>query len=141
MNRSVVCVVLVVCVLVTGCLATVPVNPYERPTLVDPYRTDMVAYQRDYGQCASLANQTDAQAAANSGAVGGAVLGVLFGAAVGAIIGAAFHDAGSGAAFGAALGGVEGAAGGAAGSYGAARADQEGSLRACLRGRGYNLIR
>ena len=132
---------LVVAVLISGCAATVPVNPNERPTLVDPARTNMGAYQMDYGQCAQLANQTDAQQASASNAFAGAAFGAFVGAALGAIVGAAFGDAGGGAAWGASFGAVDGAASGAAGGYSAGRIDQETALRNCLRGRGYKIIR
>lgn len=135
------CRVLVVALLVSSCAATVPVNPNDRPTLVDPARTDMVAYQRDYGQCAQFANQTNAQQTSSSGAASGAVVGAVLGALVGAIVGLAVQDAGTGAAIGAAIGAVDGGFGGAAGGYAAGRGDQEATLRNCLTGRGYYLIR
>lgn len=128
-------------VLLSGCASQISRNPHSRPTLVDPARTDMAAYERDYDGCVALANQTDAGQAAGSGAAGGAMAGALVGALLGAVIGHAFNDTAAGARYGAALGGVEGGIGGAAGSYGAARVDQETALRNCLRGRGYSPIR
>jgi len=136
-----VAVSLALALVLQGCATQVTRNPNERPTLVDPARTDMGAYQRDYGECAALANETDAGQAAGSGAAGGAVAGAIVGVVIGAIIGHAFNDTAAGMRYGAALGGVEGATGGAAGAYGAARVDQETALRNCLRGRGYSLIR
>jgi len=135
------CYALLAALLLPGCAATVPVNPYQRPTLVDPARTDMVRYEHDYYQCVQLANQTDAQQSSAANAAAGAVAGAVLGAVVGAIIGAAFNDAGTGAAYGAALGGVDGGVAGAAGGYTTARVDQETALRNCLRGRGYYIIR
>ena len=127
--------------LLSGCASQISRNPHDRPTLVDPARTDMAAYQKDYDGCVALANQTDAGQAAQSGAAGGAVAGAVVGALIGAVIGHAFNDTAAGARYGAALGGVQGGTGAAAGAYGAARADQEIALRNCLKGRGYNLIR
>lgn len=127
--------------LLQGCASRIARDPNVRPTLVDPARTDMIAYDRDYGECAALANQTDAGQSAGSGAAGGAVAGAIVGALIGAVIGHALNDTAAGMRYGAALGGVEGGTAGAAGGYGAARADQERALRNCLWGRGYSLIR
>jgi uncharacterized protein YcfJ len=127
--------------LVQACAGQITRNPDARPSLVDPARTDMAAYQRDYRDCVALANQTDAAQAAENSAAAGAVAGALLGAVIGAVIGHAFDDAAAGARYGAALGGLDGGLGGAAGAYGAARVDQETALRNCLKGRGYNLIR
>jgi len=124
-----------------GCASHITRDANARPTLVDPARTDMTAYQRDYGDCVALANQTDAGLAAENSAAAGAVAGALVGAVIGAVIGHAFNDTAAGARYGAALGGLDGGLGGAAGAYGAARVDQETALRNCLKGRGYNLIR
>lgn len=124
-----------------GCAAHVTRNPNDRPTLVDPARTDMGAYRKNYVECVALANETDAGQAAGSGAAGGAVAGAIVGVVIGAIIGHAFNDTAAGMRYGAALGGVEGGTTGAAGAYGAAQVDQETALRNCLRGRGYGLIR
>lgn len=132
---------LVSLLLIQGCAGQITRDPNARPTLVDPARTDMAAYQRDYGDCVALANQTDAAQAAESSAAAGAVAGALLGAVVGAVIGHAFNDTAAGARYGAALGGIDGGLGGASGAYGAARVDQETALRNCLNGRGYNLIR
>lgn len=131
----------VVMLLVPGCATQIARDPHARPTLVDPARTDMAAYDRDYGECVALANQTDAGQAAGAGATGGAVAGALVGALIGAVIGHAFNDTAAGVRYGAALGGLEGGTAGAAGGYGAARVDQESALRNCLKGRGYALIR
>lgn len=126
---------------VSGCASQITRDPGARPTLVDPKLTDMAAYERDYGECVALANQTDAGQSAGSGAAGGAVAGAVVGALIGAVIGHTFNDTAAGARYGAALGGLEGGTAGAAGAYGAARVDQETALRNCLRGRGYALIR
>ncbi len=132
---------LVLVLALPGCATRIAADPNERPTLVDPARTDMGAYRRDYGECAALANQVDAGEVAGSGAAAGAVAGALVGTLIGAVIGYAVNDTATGMRVGASLGGIEGALGGSSGAYGAARADQEGALRNCLRGRGYNLIR
>lgn len=132
---------LALAMLLQGCATQIGTNPNARPSLVDPARTDMAAYQKDYGECAALANQTDAGQAAGSGAASGAVAGAIVGVLVGALIGHALDDTSAGMRYGAALGGLEGGTAGAAGAYGAARVDQETALRNCLRGRGYSLIR
>lgn len=127
--------------LLQGCATQIARNPNARPTLVDPARTDMAAYERDYGECVALANQTDAGQSAQAGAVGGAAAGAVVGALIGAVIGHALNDTSAGMRYGAALGGVQGGTEAAAGAYGAARGDEETALRNCLRGRGYGLIR
>lgn len=43
-----------------GCATRIAADPNERPTLVDPARTDMTAYRKDYGECVALAYQVDA---------------------------------------------------------------------------------
>ncbi len=140
-NRKTLAACVAVAIALQGCATQIARNPDARPTLVDPARTDMTAYERDYGECVALANQTDAGQAAGSGATGGAVAGAIVGALIGAVIGHAFNDTAAGARYGAALGGVEAGTAGAAHGYGAARLDQETALRNCLKGRGYNLIR
>jgi len=133
--------VLAIVLTLPGCATRIAADPNERPTLVDPARTDMTAYRKDYGECVVLANQVDAGQVAGGGAAAGAVAGALVGTLIGAVIGYAVNDTATGMRVGASLGGIEGALGGSSGAYGAARADQEGALRNCLRGRGYNLIR
>jgi uncharacterized protein YcfJ len=117
----------IVCLAVVGC-ATVPPAPNPGYSLVDPARTDMQAYQRDYAACAALATQGDPVASG----VAGAGIGALFGALVGSVIGGR-----DGARYGAQLGAIHGAAGGTV----AGVADQQGTLRRCLVDRGYSLIR
>lgn len=140
-SRRVVAASLAAGLLLSGCASQIARDPNTRPTLVDPARTNMTDYDRDYGECVVLANQTDAGRSAGAGAATGAVAGVIVGALIGAAVGYAFNDTAAGARYGAALGGVDGGVGGAAGAYGAARVDQETALRNCLRGRGYSLIR
>ena len=97
-------------------------------SLIDPQGVDMNRYQADYDACAGLANQTDV--AANA-AVGAGIGGLIFGILGGAICGR--ECAKQGAAFGVGYGVTSGAVGGVAG--------QQTTLRACLTGRGYHVIR
>jgi outer membrane lipoprotein SlyB len=111
-----------------GACTTVPQKHDPNFSLVDPARTNMVAYQADFEDCSRLANQSDVGASAAGGAVVGAIIGGLIGAV---ICGA---DC---AAWGAGLTGAHGAASGARG----ARVDQQTAIRGCLSGRGYYIIR
>ena len=139
MNRTL-CSTLII-TLLAGCATTVPMQSTGRPTMVDPKYTDMARYEADFGDCARLANETDAANTAAANAAARGVAGAIVGGILGAIVGAAFGDAGSGARYGAALGGVEGVAVGGSQGYVAGRIDQETALRNCLTGRGYRLIR
>jgi len=111
--------------LLAGCAVAPPRSDYS---LIDPQGVDMAQYQRDYADCAQLANQTDVGDRAAGGAVGGAIFGALLGAVL-----CGRNCVGAGAA-GGALGGTTGAA--ASGVR-----EQQGALRACLSGRGYRVIR
>ena len=111
-----------------GACSTVPTQPQADYTLVDPGRTDMTQYQTDYADCARLANQADVGASA----AGGAVVGAMVGGLIGALI-----CGRSCAAWGAGFGGGQGAVSGGV----AAARDQQFTVRGCLAGRGYNIIR
>ena len=108
--------------------STVPPQPQADYTLVDPGRTDMAQYQIDYTDCARLANQSDVGASA----AGGAVVGAMVGGLIGALI-----CGRSCAAWGVGFGGGQGAVSGGV----AAVRDQQVTIRGCLAGRGYFIIR
>ena len=112
-------------VMLSGCAVAPQRSDYS---LVDPQGIDAAQYQRDYNDCAALANQTDV----GDRAAGGAVFGALLGAAIGAVL-CGRNCVGAGAASGA-LGGTTGAA-----TSGVR--EQNNVLRACLSGRGYQVIR
>lgn len=113
--------------LISAC-STVPSHPQADYTLVDPGRTDMARYAIDYEDCARLANQSDVGASA----AGGAVVGAMVGGLIGALI-----CGRSCAAWGAGFGGGQGAVSGGV----AAVRDQQVTIRGCLAGRGYFIIR
>jgi hypothetical protein len=115
---------------------TVPAQPQADYSLVDPGRTDMVQYAKDYEDCAHLANQADVASSAAATAAAGAALGAILGALIGGVI-CGSSCAREGAAFGAGYGGTSGAVSGA----GAAARDQQVTVRGCLSGRGYFVIR
>lgn len=116
--------------LLVSLLAGCAINPTANPnySLIDPKGVDMAKYQQDYAECAALANQSDQVANAAAGAV---VVGI-FGAIIGGLIAGR-----EGARIGAGLGATQGAA---AGAVGAAN-NQANTLRGCLAGRGYSIIR
>jgi hypothetical protein len=125
---------IVVASVLTGCaVAPVARNDYS---LIDPRGVDMGRYQKDYADCAALANQTRPEDRAAAGAVGGAAIGAVFGALLGAVIcGRECANAGAG------IGAVSGVAHGAAGGVASGVQEQQMTLRRCLAGRGYNVIR
>ena len=122
--------------LVASC-ATVAPMPDSSYSLIDPKGVDMAAYDRDWNECASLANQADQAKRAADQAAAGAVAGAIFGALIGIAVGGNRSWAGYGAGIGAANGLATGAAHGAV----AAHVDQQITLRNCLTGRGYRVIR
>ncbi|MCR4297533.1 MAG: hypothetical protein NUV75_02085 [Gallionella sp.] len=115
----------VLCVMLAGCAVAPRQMDYS---LVDTHKVNIEQYQADYEECAALANQTSVGANAVAGVGVGAVIGGILGAVI-----CGRECANQGAAFGAGYGGVSGAAGGVR--------EQQGALRACLAGRGYNVIR
>ncbi|MGP1677893.1 MAG: hypothetical protein ACTS6J_12135 [Burkholderiales bacterium] len=108
-----------------GCQVAPPRSDYS---LIDPAGVDMHRYRNDYAECSDLANQTSVGERAAGGAVFGALLGALIG---GAICGRSCAEAG---ARGGLVGGTVGA------TTGGIR-EQQTTLRACLAGRGYVVIR
>jgi outer membrane lipoprotein SlyB len=112
--------------MLAGCAIAPTANPAY--SLIDPKGVDMNRYQQDYADCTALANQSDAVANAAAGAAVGAIFGALLGAAIGGRDGARY-----GAKVGAVSGGGQGAAAG--------MVEQRVTLRACLQGRGYSVIR
>lgn len=107
---------------------TVPPQPRADYTLVDPQRTDMARYAVDYEDCARLANQSDVAASAAATAAVGAVIGAVLGALICGRACAGWGAAG-------------GATGGASSGVRAAVQDQQVTIRGCLTGRGYFVIR
>jgi outer membrane lipoprotein SlyB len=107
---------------------TVPQKANPDYTLVDPGRTDMVQYEIDYADCAWVANQSNVAANAAGGAAVGAVIGAVFGALLCGRACAGWGASG-------------GAIGGATGGANAAVRDQQVTIRGCLTGRGYFVIR
>lgn len=108
-----------------GC-AVAPINTDY--SLIDPRGVDMAKYSSDYSDCARLADQTDV----GSRAATGAVLGSLIGAVIGGVLcGRGCVDAG-------ARGGL---VGGTAGAFSSGVSELQTTLRACLIGRGYRVIR
>jgi hypothetical protein len=107
---------------------TVPQQPRLDYTLVDPGRTNMQQYEIDYEDCAKLANQSDIAASAAANAAVGAAIGAVLGALICGRACAGWGAAG-------------GAAGGASGGANAAVRDQQVTIRGCLTGRGYFIIR
>jgi outer membrane lipoprotein SlyB len=111
-----------------GC-STVPQYANADYSLVDPAQVyDTEKYQDHYAGCARLANQSNVA----SNAVAGAIVGALLTAAIGAAL---FGR--SGARYGARIGAVDGAIAGATTSV----VDQQTTLRNCLAGWGYTVIR
>lgn len=110
-----------------GC-TTVPMQHRLDYSLVDPARTDMTQYAKDYEDCARLANQSDVAVNAAASAAAGAVIGAVLGAL---LCGRACAGWGAGG----------GAMGGMAGGANAAVRDQQVTIRGCLAGRGYFVIR
>jgi hypothetical protein len=111
--------------MVGGCAVAPPSTDYS---LIDPQGVDMGKYRSDYGECAQLANQTSVGGRAAAGALVGAALGAILGAA---ICGRECAQAGARA----------GAAGGVVGGTGGGVEEQQRTLRNCLNGRGYTVIR
>lgn len=115
---------------IQGCAS---VSPHSDPSLslIDPRGVDMRLYERDYQDCAALANQTRSGQRAVAGAVAGALLG--------AVIGNAYKPYG-GSGWGA-YGASVGAGAGAGGMFAEAEREKQTALRLCLRNRGYSVIR
>jgi outer membrane lipoprotein SlyB len=102
---------------------------------VDTYGDPRAQYvSQDQAECRQLALQASGGTGQN--AVTGTVVGGLLGAAAGAAIGAAAGSPGTGAAIGGAAGGIGG------GTYQGVGSEQDfqSAYRACLRGRGHNVL-
>lgn len=126
-----------VAVLAAGCART------YRPPIDPTFSTEPALLERDLVECEQIARayaEDPGSAAAQSGATG-AVGGAAVGAAIGAIAGAITGSAGTGAAVGAATGGAGGAIGGAARGSTSARSQFETAYDACMRNRGYKLLK
>ncbi|MFQ5801341.1 MAG: glycine zipper family protein [Candidatus Methylomirabilales bacterium] len=114
-----------------------------RPPIDPTFATDSARLQKDLFECDQIARSASPDAgskAVEKGAVG-AVGGAATGAALGAITGAFSGKAGTGAAIGAATGGLLGATGGAIFGGTAAQSQYEAAYDACMRNRGYKLLK
>lgn len=112
--------------LLSACAVVPQANPNY--SLIDPAGVDMARYSQDYQECSELANQTDVADRAAAGAVAGAIFGALLGAVLcgRGCVGAGMAGGALGGSTGAAAGGVR---------------EQRYTLRSCLAGRGYRVIR
>lgn len=114
---------LAVVLALTGCSAQ-----NVRP-VVDTYRTDMVAYDRDLKECQSLAEHENPVAKAMIAALVVGAAGAAMGAAIGSPSGNADYGAKAGAAMGASAGAAQGGADSAR--------TMKGIVYNCMRQRGY----
>jgi hypothetical protein len=122
---------------VAGCAST------YRPPLDPTFTTDQDKLAKDFYECEQIARSyapDPGSKAVESGAVG-TVGGAAGGAAIGAIGGAIGGSAGRGAAIGAGTGAAVGATGGAISGATSARAQFETAYDACMRNRGYKLLK
>jgi hypothetical protein len=120
-----------------GCAST------YRPPLDPTFATNQDKLSKDLYECEQIARShapDPGQKAVESGAVG-AVGGAAGGAAIGAIGGAIGGSAGRGAAIGAGTGAAVGATGGAIHGGTSAQAKFEAAYDACMRNRGYKLLK
>ena len=123
--------------LVVGCART------YRPPIDPTFAADGALLERDLYDCEQIARsyaEDPGSAAAESGATG-AVRGAAIGATLGAIAGAITGSAGTGAAIGAATGGASGVIGGATAGGSSAQSQFENAYDACMRNRGYKLLK
>jgi outer membrane lipoprotein SlyB len=112
----------------SGCATQVSRQYDTNYSIVDLRGVNLERYGVDYGECADYANQSDTQKNMVAGALAGALLGALVGASLGG---------GDMIQHGVASGVGAGAMAGATHSV----ADQQSTLRKCLAGRGYRVIR
>jgi hypothetical protein len=120
-----------------GCAST------YRPPLDPTFTTDRAKLDKDLAECEQIARSyapDPGSKAVETGAVG-AVGGAAGGAAIGAIGGAIGGNAGRGAAIGAGTGAAVGATGGAIVGGTSARSQFETIYDACMRNRGYKLLK
>ena len=109
-------------------------SSYHPP--VDPtFTTDSARYQKDLAECKAIAESYSDDVAKETGK--GALIGGAVGAAGGAAIGAAVGSPGAGAAIGAVAGTATGAAIGGTSST----KKYEDTYDACMRNRGYKLLK
>lgn len=111
--------------LVAGC-TSVPSQSNANLSLIDTYRVNLAAYELDYKDCARLANQTNTASKMVAGAVAGALVGALIGKSYGVNSN---------------YGARAGIAAGSAAGLGHGELEKQNALRACLRNRGYAVIR
>lgn len=114
-----------------------------RPPIDPTFAADSARLQKDLFECEQIAktySPDPGSKAVEKGAIG-AVGGAAGGAALGAITGAFTGSPGTGAAIGAATGGFLGATGGAILGGTSAQAQYEAAYDACMRNRGYKLLK
>ena len=127
----------IVLLLTAGCATS------YRPPIDPTFAADSARLQKDLFECEQIArtySPDPGSKAVEKGAIG-AVGGAAGGAALGAITGAFTGSAGTGAAIGAATGGLIGATGGAILGGTSAQAQYEAAYDACMRNRGYKLLK
>lgn len=108
-----------------GC-AVVPSKSNPDYSLIDTYGVNMAVYERDYQDCARLANQSDMATHALAGALAGALLGAAIGPSYRVSNNYAMR---SGASVGLSAGAAHG------------MREARYAMRACLQNRGYAVIR
>ncbi len=121
-------VFLILVILTSSCAR--PYRPVTDPAMIH----DQGKYQRDLGECGSLAADQSRSERVGAGAAGGTLGGAIFGGLLGWIVSGRPV---TGAAYGAVVGGTAGAAGGAQ----AASQDYETIYRNCMIGRGWTVLR
>ncbi len=99
----------------------------EQRVVVDPKGLDQATYEKDLGECSTLADNAGKRGSAGKGAVGGALLGGALGGIFGGGRGAATLGAG-----GAVVGGASGA--------GKESNTRDQILKNCMAGRGYRVL-
>ena len=106
-----------------------------RPSVDPTFTTDSARYQKDLYECKQIAESYSDDVGEETGK--GALIGGAVGAAGGAAIGAAAGSPGTGAAIGA----VVGVAAGSAIAGTSAKKKYEDTYDACMRNRGYKLLK
>ncbi|MFQ5803295.1 MAG: hypothetical protein ACE5JQ_10410 [Candidatus Methylomirabilales bacterium] len=106
-----------------------------RPPVDPTFTTDSARYQKDLYECKQIAESYSDDVGKETGK--GALIGGAIGAAGGAAIGAAVGAPGAGAAIGATTGAATGAAVGGT----SAKSKYEKTYDACMRNRGYKLLK
>lgn len=106
-----------------------------RPPVDPTFTTDSARYQKDLAECKAIAESYSKDTGEE--ALKGGGIGAVAGAALGAAVGAAAGAPGAGAAIGATTGAATGATIGGVG----AKKGYEDTYDACMRNRGYKLLK